>query len=130
MYKQASADEVWNRACMGRDTTSNAGDFALEAMIRFHSISMNGGVLHAIEYWSPEELEASKNGYRYFGLDGISELIVSAQAVLQQGIDKEVLEETLDFEYAVRIPDDATLFQAFEAHYKANPQSYSPLAQD
>ena len=130
MYKQASADEIWNRACMGRESTSKAGDSALEAMIHFHSAAMNGGVLHSIECWSSDELEAIKNGYRHFGIDEISALIATAQAALQQGVDKEVLEETLGREYAATIPDDATLVLAFEAHYKSHPESYAPLARD
>jgi hypothetical protein len=88
------------------------------------------GVLHAIGCWSSDELEAIKNGYRYFGIDEVSELIATAQAALQNGVHEEVLEETLDREYAARVPDDATLAQAFEAHYKSNPESYAPLAQD
>jgi hypothetical protein len=99
-------------------------------MIVFHSGTMNGGVLHSVGCWSLSELEAIKDGYRYFGFGEISELISAAQAALQQGADEELLEEALDREYAVKIPDDAVLSQAFEAHYKSNPESYLPLAED
>jgi len=130
MYELTLADKVWNRACMGPEYASMPGDSALEAMIHFHSVAMNGGVLHAIGCWSSDGLEAIKNGYRYFGIDEISELIATAQAALQNGVHEEVLEETLDREHAARVPDDATLAQAFEAHYKSNPESYAPFAQD
>ena len=88
------------------------------------------GGLHATGCCSSDELEAIKNGYIYFGLDEISELIATAQAALHNGVHEEVLEETLDREYAARVPDDAPLAQAFEAHYKSNPESYAPFAQD
>lgn len=130
MYELTLADKVWNRACIGPECASMHGDSALEAMIHFHSVAMNGGVLHSIGCWSSDELEAIKNGYRYFGIDEISELIAAAQAALQKGVDEEVLEETLDRDYAARVPEDATLVHVFEAHYKSNPESYAPLVQD
>lgn len=37
-----------------------------------------------------------------------------------------MMAETLDRRYAAKIPDDALLFQAFEAHYKSSPESYAP----
>jgi hypothetical protein len=129
MYEQALADKIWNRACIGQEPASTAGDAALEAMLGFHSGAMNGGVLHSIEGFSLEELDVIKDGYRYFGIDEISELISAAQAALQQGAAKEILAETLDRTYAVKIPDDATLIQAFEAHYDSSPESYAPVAE-
>jgi len=130
MYELTSADKIWNRACMGPDEASLPGDLALEAMLGFHSVAMNGGVLHAIECFSLEELDAIKDGYRYFGIDEISELISAAQAALQQGADEEILAETLDRTYAAKVPDDGTLVGAFEAHYKSSPERYSPVAEE
>jgi hypothetical protein len=97
-------------------------------MLGFHSGAMNGGLLHSIECWSPEDMDAVKDGYRYFGLGAISELISAAQASLQQGTNEEILAEMLDLKYAAKIPDDETLIRAFEAHYKSSPESYSPVA--
>lgn len=130
MYEQALADGIWNRACSGQKPALMAGDSALEAMLGFHSVTMNGGMLHSIECWSPEDLEAVKDGYRYFGIGAIAELISVAQAALRQGTDQEGFAEMLDREYATKIPDDATLVQAFEAHYKLSRESYTPLAED
>jgi hypothetical protein len=39
------------------------------------------------------------------------------------------LEDVLDHKYAVEIPVDATLSQAFEAHYESSPDSYAPSAE-
>ena len=128
MYEQALADRIWNRACIGQEPASMAGDAALEAMLRFHSGAMNGGVLHSIECFSPESLDDIKDSYSYFGIDEISELISAAQASLQQGTDEEILAETLDLKYAEKIPDDETLIRAFETHYKSSSESYSPVA--
>jgi hypothetical protein len=129
MYEQALADTIWNRACIGQEPASTAGDAALEAMLGFHSGAMNGGVLHSIECFSPEELDAIKDGYKYFGIEEISELISAAQAALQDDADKEILAGTLDRTYAAKIPDDATLIQTFEAHYESSPESYRPVAE-
>ena len=127
MYEQALAERIWNRACIGQEPASMAGDAALEAMLSFHSGAMNGGVLHSIECFSPESLDDIKGGYRYFGIDEISELINAAQASLRQGAYEEILAETLDRKYAAKIPDDETLIRAFKAHYKSSPESYSPV---
>lgn len=129
MYQLTLTDKIWNRACMGPDLASAPGDSALEAMISFHSVAMNGGVLHAIECFNAEELEKVKAGYIYFGLRSIAELISAAQVSLQDGAELAALAEVLDHKYSVEIPDDGMLVRAFEAHYKRNRDSYAPLAE-
>lgn len=130
MYEQTVADKIWNRACLAREEALRAGDSALKALLRFHGVAMNGGVLHSVEFWSPEELATAQDGYRYFGFKVIAELISAAQEALCQGQDSEPLEEILEHEYTAEIPDDETLAKVFEAHYKRSPESYAPLAGD
>jgi hypothetical protein len=129
MYQSTLTDKIWNRACIGSDRASTPGDSALEAMISFHSVGMNGGVLHAIESFTSDDLEKVKDGYQYFGIVSIAELINAVQASIQEGEDIEALEDVLDHKYSVEIPDDATLCRAFEAHYKRSPESYAPLSE-
>ncbi len=127
MYQPTTADKIWNRACAGRDAASTPADAALESMISFHSVAMNGGVLHAIDCFSSEELEKIKHSYAYFGIFAVVELINAAQALVRAGDDHEELGDELDQKYSVEIPDDAMLSRAFEAHYKRSPASYAPL---
>lgn len=129
MYQPTITDEIWNRACKTGVPASTPGDSALESMIVFHSVAVNGGVLHAIEHFTPEKLEKVKDGYRYFGIVSIPDLISFAQASIQEGEDLEALEEVLDDRYSAKIPDDATLSQAFEVHYQRCPESYAPLVE-
>lgn len=39
-------DLVWNRACLGSEDSLKVGDVALAALLAFHGLAMNGGVLH------------------------------------------------------------------------------------
>lgn len=130
MDEQARLDAVWNRACMGSQTARVPGDLALEAMIAFHSATMNGGMLNAVECLSSEHLEATKQAYRYFGFDDVGALIDAAQSALCRAEDAESLEEAFDRQYWARIPDDTALVSTFELHYRKNPESYAPLARD
>jgi len=91
---------------------------------------MNGGVLHAVESLSPDELAGAQAGYGYFGYEGIAKLIRTALDAIQRDQDLDSLEAKLDQEYWSEIPDDGVLVNAFEVHYKASPREYSPLVGD
>ncbi|MES2325103.1 MAG: hypothetical protein V4633_22845 [Pseudomonadota bacterium] len=129
MQQPTLTNKIWNRACMGENPGSAPGDSALEAMISFHGVAMNGGVLHATECFTSEELEKAKASYQYFDIVRIPELICAAQALLQGGEDLDAHEEAFDQKYSEEIPDDVTLSKAFEAHYKRSPDSYAPIAE-
>ena len=62
-------DLIWNRASEGGGANPQAGDLALAALLRAHGLTMNGGVLHAVERLQPSELQDAASGYRFFGLD-------------------------------------------------------------
>ena len=69
------AQQVWNRACLDAATSNLLGDVALAALIRFHGIVMNGGVLHAMEVLSPAEIAAAEAGFRFFDFAELPDLI-------------------------------------------------------
>lgn len=73
------ADDIWNRACAeaGQPKTLTApGDRSLADMVLTHSLAMTGGLLHAVQSCTPDEVAAAVRGYRFFGLE-------SAAAVLE-----------------------------------------------
>jgi len=116
---------IWKRACGNGPATPGAGDTALMAVLTFHGLVMNAGVLYAIDCLTAGECEAAKHGYRTFGFGNIAGVIGAGQAAKAQGLDLTVLEETLEDAYAAII-DDAVLMQAFEAHHTRHPSAYAP----
>ncbi len=125
MYELTNRDKIWNRACEGGGHSPRAGDMALASTLLFHGPAMNGGVLHAIECLTSEQLIAAKAGYIYFGFDAIAALIASAERAIREGEDLEDLEATLDQQYWAAIPDDGVLAKSFEYHQSQHPFEYS-----
>ena len=59
----SDADRIWNRACFGKpDGSALRGDRALAALLLFHKLAMNGGLLHPFECLLPRELAVRKIG--------------------------------------------------------------------
>jgi hypothetical protein len=88
---------------------------------------MNGGVLHAVELLTAEDLIDAESGYRYYGLGAAASLLSRARTILETGIDLEFHERQLDRQYANIIPDDSALLERFERHLEANGAEYAPL---
>ena len=127
MQQFSAATKIWNRACAGNAGTTQPGDLALSCLLRFHSLAMNGGVLHAAEVLSGEELMVAEWGYRFFGLASASALVISAAETLDRNEDLEAHEAHLDDEYLTCVPSDATLFQAFELRLLDQPTDFAPV---
>lgn len=119
------ADTIWNRACKGGGQNPLAGDYALAALLKGHGLTMNGGVLHAVECLDDSELADAQTGYRFFGLGAVSDLLTRAKGVLTADEDLETYESELDQEYATFIPDDSALCGHFERIYTARPAEFS-----
>ena len=122
-----TTEQIWQRACGNGPADPLAGDRALMAMLTFHGLVMNAGVLYAIDCLNAGELDAAKHGYRYFGFGNAAGVIGAGQAAKAQGLDPALLEETLEDAYGALI-DDGALMQAFEVHHAAQPADYAPLA--
>jgi hypothetical protein len=127
MHKLTVADEVWNRACDGGGDSPRAGDQALAALLLFHGPAMNGGVLHAIECLSSDQLSSALAGYRYFGFESVAVLISEAENTIQPDLDIDTIEAVFDQQYLEKIPDDGKLANRFESHQRENPNEYSPF---
>ena len=134
MYQFTEADKVWNRACGQGDCNSpRPGDSALAALIKFHSLAMNGGVLHALETCSEAQIDAVAGGYRFFRLDAAASMVEAAlaelRAIQSQGDDLrelERLEIALDERYGTHVPDDRTLTMAFERVFELRRTDFQP----
>ena len=126
---QTLADQIWNRACGFGVTTSvlGAGDLALEAMLSFHGVAMNGGVLHATACLDIAKLECASSGYRYFGLNEVADLLRGTSDRVSNSQDLNSLEVQLNEEYGRFIPDDSFLFKCFENFLIDKPAAFAPI---
>lgn len=58
-----AAETIWNRALgFSGPRGTGEGDLALSSLLSVHSLTMNGGLLHAIESLPEPELEAQPHG--------------------------------------------------------------------
>jgi hypothetical protein len=113
------------------------GDRALADLLQFHSLAMNGGVLHGYEVLSSDDsrhqVAAAIAGYRYFGLEqaaaAVEWLVTQAAGVdLQGDLDTaERLEGEADGRYASAVPTDSTLVEAFEQRYRVEPEAFAAV---
>lgn len=120
-------DLIWNRACEGGGLSSRKGDWALTALLKAHGLTMNGGVLHAVECLDAIELADAKSGYCFFGLDSVADLMTRARLIFEAGQSLELYEAKLDQEYAVLVPDDSALCARFEERYKIKSSDFAPI---
>jgi hypothetical protein len=126
--KMTDADLIWNRAAtIDLHGAAQRGDRALWALLQVHGLTMNGGVLHAVEVLSAEALSAAGDGYRFFGLASVADLLERARQIFEAGEDLENHESRLDTEYSRLIPDDSALCERFEEHFRLHPYDFAPL---
>jgi hypothetical protein len=111
---------VWNRAAMESGGPSpREGDRALADLLLVHGLVMNGGVFHAVEVVSKEELRAACVGLRYFGFDAAAELLQTASN--EEWTDES--EERFNNAYAV---DDEDIGKRFHEHFAGSREKYAP----
>jgi hypothetical protein len=122
------ADQIWNRAAMeGGGDSPGPGDRALASLLLLHGLAMNGGIHHAIECVSEEELSAAIDGFRYFGLEDMAQWLRSAPGdpLLKEWTANT--EAPAIFRYAEYVPSDAYLAERFEAVYRDRPSEFAAL---
>ncbi len=130
----SDADLVWNRAALEAGGNSpGEGDAALAALLAFHSIAMNGGVLHSAEIHSEDAIASALAGYRYFGLREAADAIEWTLVMLRDGdldADDDLadrVEMEADERYSAAVPSDSVLSDAFEAFRRENPTAFAPV---
>lgn len=127
MVELMQTDLIWNRACGGKASNLLAGDLALAAMLVAHGLTMNGGVLHAVDCLKPEDLADAEAGYRYFGLGAAADLLREAKTISEAGGALDLLEAELDKRYRALIPSDSMLNERFEASLRWDPSGFAAL---
>ena len=119
----SATHQVWNRAALeGGGPAPREGDKALNALLLFHGMGMNGGLAHAIEVLNEVEFRAAVEGYRFFRLDELADFLKSIS-----DLPEEDLEER-DGEYYEFVPDDSFLDEKFQAYFRKDPESFAPLS--
>jgi hypothetical protein len=118
---ETDEDLIWNRAALDAGGTApREGDRALAALLRAHGMVMNGGVGHAIEVLSRDELLEAVAGFRFFGFQEVAALLENAAT---HGVDDE---EVADSGYARFIPNDDTITRCFSGLLRARREAFAP----
>ena len=138
------ADVIWNRACDPFAQLSGTGDRALQAVLLVHGMVMNGGVEHAVESLSADELRAGTSGFEYLGLGDVGDVLREAietafpagpiadrderqqHMVALRDETYERLDE-LDRAYSVLVPQDDVLEKAFRRRLRTLPRDFAAL---
>lgn len=118
---------VWNRACGADRVRSLPGDRALTDLLSAHGLVMNGGVLHAAECLTPDELFNAAAGFRFYGFDAAASALLAARGPFDSNVDFGAVEVRLNRQYWNAIADDSVLLGRFQEHFRLNPAEYAPL---
>lgn len=128
-----TAHHVWNRAAMaGGGREPREGDSALASVLAVHSMAMSGGLLNAVEELSPEQLDAAEAGFRWLRLGAAADVLAMVRREVQTGaLDDEdraeALETRADTDYALVIPTDQTIVDAFGGLLAEVPTAFAPI---
>jgi len=111
---------VWNRAALeSGGENPREGDRALAALLLAHGLVMNGGVHHALEVLSENEIHAAISGFGFFSLAPVGRLLQVAQT-----LD----EETANRQYWAFVPDDDAIDRQFRVIFRSSPDAFAPVA--
>src|SRR5260370_28944495 len=95
-----SADAIWNRAALENGGPHpRAGDAALSAVLRLHSLAMSGGLLDAVERLTDAQLDAAESGYGWLGLPAAAQVVAYIRSEIRAGaLDDDDRAESLEHE--------------------------------
>lgn len=122
------AENIWNRACLPEsEGLGEVGDQLLWSLLRVHSIAMNGGLDHAVDHCTHDQVRDAAASFRYFAMDAVAELLTEVQALsdLDAWDDSRAAQD--DDRYNELIPRDEVIAQAFEAKLALVPSDFAPL---
>lgn len=118
---------IWNRATrIDSDHALRQGDRHLAALLLMHGMAMNGGVFHAVEATSGQELKAGCTAFRFFGLGKAADALEEASEILARSEDDDESERRLDLAYWEHASDES-IFQQFRASRSKTPDLYAPV---
>jgi hypothetical protein len=121
----SNADLIWNRACDGNEDSLLEGDLALAALLFFQNEASNNGILHAVESIEPDDFDAAKSGYGFFGFHDAVCILDDAKSMAESDSRRDSLEPALDRRYHAVLGDDSALFERFAAFLRLNPSEFA-----
>ena len=108
-----------NRAAMESGGASpREGDVALSAPLLVHGLVINGGVFHAVQAVTKDELRTACAGFHYFGFDEVAVLLEAATT--EEWTDES--EERVTAAYSVT---DGDIRKSFGEHFARNREKYA-----
>jgi hypothetical protein len=116
----SDAVRVWNRACDYDFQPTLSGDRSLKSAIQFDGLTGNGGLGHALDVLTDEDVGEAVKSFRYLGLQDTAQLIEQAFALPDEGMREALTERYYE------LTEDA-LESAFERHYAEYPPEYEPV---
>ena len=129
------AYRIWNRACDPDYAPTKRGDSALHAILSFHSLSMNGGIVDPLETDFALATRAS-DGYRLFGAEELAQLVVAARAIAEPVVDDDGNFDSLNLSEGDqdalealndRLPDDSDVEVVFRRYLAEHPDEFDAL---
>jgi hypothetical protein len=86
----------------------------------------------AVERLTPADLDAAEAGYRWLGLDAAGDVVAMVRREIGTGaLDEddraEALEGRADNAYALVVPTDQTLVDAFRVQLTEEPQAFAAV---
>lgn len=128
-------DAIFERALTptGRgDDRLTEADRLVSAMLLFDSVAYAENVLDALDCHTATELERAIDGFRFFGLGDIADLVESiADRVTRppsSSTERDAFEDGLIAEYEAACPERMA-DTAFENYYALRPQDFAPLSE-
>jgi hypothetical protein len=111
----------------GGGADARPGDRALAQLLALHGLAMNGGIHHALEILSLEQVEAAASGFTYFEMAEVARLLwrLRSDPGLKSWTDSG--EAEADRLYAALIPDDQHIVEHFELKFRQSPEKFAPL---
>lgn len=110
---------VWNRAALeSGGAAPREGDRALAALLLAHGLVMNGGVHHALELLSPDEIRAAISGFEFFFLAPVGRLLEVAQSLEEEAANRQ---------YRAIIPNDDAIDRRLRVVFGSSPHAFAPL---
>lgn len=122
------ATEIWNRATRG-GTATRPGDAALTAILEFDGLANNGGLSHACDVLTDQELTAAEAGYRYLQMPAVAEMIVEARALSGENPDHDEPFDRLEAGFFDLIDHGKVTDRQFETMLRERRDDFAPVTE-
>jgi hypothetical protein len=121
---------IWNRSLEPGASNLGPGDRALGAVLWVDGLVANGGVHHALEIVVSAELDAAADGFAYFGLNDIAELLRRRRSDPVLATWTEETETIADELYWSMMGDGDAIARQFQRLLRERPKDFAPLADE